>query len=115
MALKLYLDHNVPRAIADGLRDRGVDVLTAFEDGSHELLDPDLLNRIAELSRVAFTTDTDFLAEAQRRQQSGEFFPGVIFVSQKGVSIGRCVLDLELIAKVLEPVDLANCVQFLQL
>ncbi len=35
------MDHYVLRAITDGLRDLGVDVLTAFEDGSHELLDPD--------------------------------------------------------------------------
>lgn len=42
MALALYLDHNVPRAIASGLRQRGVDVLTAREDGAHELSDPGL-------------------------------------------------------------------------
>jgi predicted nuclease of predicted toxin-antitoxin system len=108
MALKLYMDHNVPRAITDGLRDRNVDVLTAFEDGSHKLLDPDLLSRVTELSRVLFTNDTDFLAEAQRRQQSGEFFSGVIFAPQKSISIGRCVSDLELIANALEPDDLAK-------
>lgn len=28
MALALYMDHHVPRAITDGLRLRGVDVLT---------------------------------------------------------------------------------------
>ncbi len=30
MALKLYMDHHVPRAITNGLRMRGVDVLTAL-------------------------------------------------------------------------------------
>ncbi len=115
MALKLYMDHHVPRAITDGLRERSLDVLTAFEDGSHELLDPVLLSRATELSRILFTNDTDFLAEAQRRQQSGEFFSGVIFAHQKSVSIGRCISDLELIANALEPDDLANRVQFLPL
>jgi hypothetical protein len=37
VALKVYLDHHVPRAVALGLRLRDVDVLTAYEDQSHEL------------------------------------------------------------------------------
>jgi hypothetical protein len=97
------MDHNVPRAITDALRERHVDVLTAFEDGSHELPDHGLLSRITELSRVLFTNDTDFLAEAHRRQQTGEFFTGVIFALQWSVSIGRFVSDLELIASAMEP------------
>jgi len=32
MAIKLYMDHHVPRAITEGLRLRGVDVLTAEDD-----------------------------------------------------------------------------------
>lgn len=32
MALAMYLDVHVPRAIADQVRRRGVDVLTAIED-----------------------------------------------------------------------------------
>jgi hypothetical protein len=34
MALEFYMDQNVPRAIAIGLRLRGVDVVTAYEDGA---------------------------------------------------------------------------------
>lgn len=34
------MDHHVPRAITNGLRLRGVDVLTAHEDGASELRDP---------------------------------------------------------------------------
>jgi hypothetical protein len=33
MAVALYMDHQVERAITSGLRLRGVDVLTAYEDG----------------------------------------------------------------------------------
>src|SRR5262249_9272272 len=53
LSVKLYLDHNVSRAIALGARLRGVDVLTAFEDEAHRLPDPKLLDRAAELERVA--------------------------------------------------------------
>jgi hypothetical protein len=37
LPVRLYLNHNVSRAITQGLRLRGVDVLTAFEDGAHRL------------------------------------------------------------------------------
>lgn len=45
MPLALYMDHHVPQAITLGLRLRGVEVLTAYEDGTHEIEDADLLNR----------------------------------------------------------------------
>lgn len=60
MTIALYMDHHVPRAITSGLRLRGVDVLTAYEDGTHELDDPILLDRAGELGRVLFTQDDDF-------------------------------------------------------
>jgi hypothetical protein len=34
MPLAFYMDHHVPRAVTLGLRLRGVDVLTAYEDGA---------------------------------------------------------------------------------
>jgi predicted nuclease of predicted toxin-antitoxin system len=69
MAIAFYVDHHVPRAITVGLRLRGVDVLTAYEDGASELDDPELLDRAGELERVLFTQDDDLLAEAARRQR----------------------------------------------
>jgi hypothetical protein len=35
MALAYYMDHNVSSAITNGLRSRGVDVITAYEDGAY--------------------------------------------------------------------------------
>jgi hypothetical protein len=34
MTVKLYMDQHVPRAITVGLQLRGVEVITAFEDGA---------------------------------------------------------------------------------
>lgn len=45
MALGLYMDVHIPRAITTGLRKRGIDVLTAQEDGAVELPDEDVLSR----------------------------------------------------------------------
>jgi hypothetical protein len=42
-------------------------------------------------------------------------FPGVVFARQSRVSIGVCIRDLEIIAKVGNPEDFANRVQYLPL
>ncbi|MBE7553179.1 MAG: DUF5615 family PIN-like protein [Anaerolineales bacterium] len=115
MALALYMDQHVPRAITTGLRLRGVDVLTAYEDGRSDLVDPALLDRANELQRVLFTRDDDLLIEATQRQRAGIPFRGVIYAHQLRVSIGKCVEDLELIAQVGEAEDLMNGVKFLPL
>ena len=99
---------HVPIAVTDGLRRRSVDALTAQEDGAGTFPDPELLDRATALGRVLFTLDDDFLREAARRQAAGEAFAGVIYAHQLRVTIGRCVHDLELIAKLEEPGGLAN-------
>ncbi len=115
MPLAFYMDHHVPRVITLGLRLRGVDVLTAYEDGASELEDAALLDRASELARVLFTRDDDLLGEAAKRQGEGIPFYGIVYAHQLRVSIGRCVQDLELIAKAGEPADLLNGVMFLPL
>lgn len=115
MSIALYMGHHVPAAITRGLRRRGVDVVTAEDDGAQTLDDPDLLDRATALDRVLFTRDEDLLREGARRQQSGETFAGVIYGHQLKVSIGRCVSDLEIIANVYEPGDMASQVMFLPL
>ena len=66
-SLGLFMDVHVPAGIVRALRRRGVDVLTAQEDGAARLTDPALLDRTAELGRVVFTGDAAFLLEAVRR------------------------------------------------
>jgi predicted nuclease of predicted toxin-antitoxin system len=70
MPLAFYMDQHVPRAITLGLRLRGVEVITAYEDGTSEMEDPDLLDRAGALERVLFTRDDDLLAEATKRQRA---------------------------------------------
>ena len=109
------MDHNVPAAITNGLRLKGVDVITAFEDGHHTVSDPALMDRATALGRVIFTRDDDFLREAQRRQRSGIAFSGVIYAHQLRVSIGRCISDIEIITQAGELDDIRNGVQHLPL
>ena len=115
MALAFYMDHHVPKAITNGLRLRGVDVLTAYEDGTHEYTDGDLLDRATVLKRVLFTQDDDFLEEAAKRIQEDIPFDEVIYAHQLRVSIGVCVNNLEIIAQAGETGDIINRVHFLPL
>jgi hypothetical protein len=107
------MDHHVPSAITAGLRQRGVDVLTADEDGSATLDDDPLLDRATSLGRVLFSQDQDLLAIEHRRLQTGAAFAGVVYAHQLGISIGQAVRDLELIAKILDPNDMQNRVEYL--
>ena len=115
MALRLYFDHNVRRPVLEGLRLRGVDILTAFEDGSHRLQDPQLLDRSTDLDRVLFSQDEDLLVEAALRQRSGEDFAGLIYAHQMSLSVGECIAQLELVAKASDPEELRGRVLFLPL
>ena len=113
MSVKLYIDVHVRRAVTDGLRLRGVDVLTAQEDGAAEFEDSVLLDRSTELNRVLFSQDDDLLREANKRQQTGETFAGVIYAHQLNITVGRCIDDLELIARATEPDEWQNSTVYL--
>ncbi len=115
MSIPLYMDHNVPRSIVNGLRARGVHVITAYEDGMSEEDDSTLLDRATELGCALFTRDFDLLQEAAKRQRYHLKFGGVIFAHQLKVSIGTCIRDLELIAKAGNPKDIENETIFLPL
>ena len=103
MAVSLYMDVHVPRAIAEQLQRRGVDVMIAIEDDAAMLLDEELLERASELNRVLFTQDIRFKALAESWQYDGRSFVGLCFGHQLGGTIGQYVRDLELIAKASDP------------
>lgn len=113
MPVSLYLDVHVDKAIHDQLRLRGVDVLRAQDDGAATLEDHELLLRAFHLARVVFTQDVRFKALAEDWQRQGKPFSGLCFGSQRGVTIGTYVRDLELIGKATDPADWENVVQHL--
>ena len=60
MPASLYMDVHVPRAVTNQLRRRGVDVLTANEDGAALFDDESFLSRATQLRRVLGTQDIRF-------------------------------------------------------
>jgi hypothetical protein len=110
-----YLDVHVPRAIAVALRPRGVDVLTAQEDGSTELDDGPLLKRASEMDRILVSQDEDLLREGTRLLERRETFSGIVYGHQLRVTIGQMVADLELIAKVTSREEWRGRIEYLPL
>ena len=115
MSLPLYMDHHVRGAITKGLRSRGLDVLTAFEDGRADAPDEELLVRAMELERVVFTQDDDFLSIADAWQRAGRHFGGVVYAHQLQATVGQIVSDLRLILEASTASELLDTVLFLPL
>ena len=59
MSIGLYMDVHIPLAITEGRRRRGIDVLTAQQDGADRLEDELLLQRATRLDRALFSQDED--------------------------------------------------------
>lgn len=107
------MDQHVQAAVTEGLRRRGVDVLTTQEDDTSTLEDEALLQRALVLRRLVYTQDDDFLALAHVWQATGREFFGVAFARQLDISIGEAIDHLELLAMGCEPADVRNRVYFL--
>jgi hypothetical protein len=115
VSVAFYMDEHVPNSITVGLRIRGVDVLTAQDDGRGGEGDPFLLDRAAELNRVMFSFDADMLREADTRQRRAVPFAGLVFAHPVRIPIGQCVRDLEIVAKAADPSELVDQVVYLPL
>src|SRR5262245_42432292 len=107
--IAFHLDENCQRAIADGLRRRGVDVTTTPEavlmsasDGQQRAC------RLAR-GRVLFTQDRDFL----RLHATGVPHAGIARCDKDSRSIGEIIQGLVLIWELLEPAEMANHVEYL--
>ncbi|MFO0790446.1 MAG: DUF5615 family PIN-like protein [Pirellulales bacterium] len=109
--LAFYMDHQLSVHITRGLRNRGVDVLTAYEDGAAEVADDELLTRATALGRVLVTHDKGFLRLVAERQQMRIPFDGIVFVAQQSLQVGHTIEYLELIANVMNTEDMLNRVE----
>ena len=113
MSLALYMDHHVHSAITEGLRRRGVDVLTCGEDGAAEWDDEELLRRATELGRVIFSQDADLLRIATEWQRTGRLFAGLVYAHQLRITIGQAINDLEIVAGVCDSEEMHSRIEFL--
>jgi hypothetical protein len=115
MPLAFYSDVHVPAAITEGLRRRGIDVLTSQQDGTRQSEDVNLFRRATQLQRVLLTQDEDFLVIAASWQDAGWEFIGVVFAPQDPSRNGRYIEDIELIGSCCDIPEVANRVIHLPL
>jgi hypothetical protein len=113
--IRLFTDECVRGQILSGLRKRGVDLLTAVEDGQTGAADSAILDRATEFGRVLYTEDDDFLLVAAERQNAGIHFSGVIYAHPLTVCIGIAIVHLEITATLAEPAELQDMVTHLPL
>lgn len=106
--MKIYADENIERSVIEGLRRRGIEVISADELGFYGKPDEFHVRKASEMKAVILTHDNDFLIMADRFDHSG-----IIFSHSKNVSIGQCIRGVELIVNVLTNKDMRNHIEFL--
>ena len=115
MSLRYYFDHHVQGPVAEGLRRRGIEVITAWEDGARQLPDESLLTRATELGCVLVTNDEDFTVIAAAWQALGRPFAGIVYMTRQAIPYGTLIEDLHLIAETYTPDEMLNRVEYLPL
>lgn len=108
MAIKFYTDEHVTPAVVNGLRRRGIEVLTAKEAGMLTAPDEKLLGFAAAQGMIIFTQDDDFL----RLHAAGIPHSGIIYAHQR-TPIGQIIQRLTLVYQVLTPEEMQDHVEFL--
>jgi hypothetical protein len=80
--VRLALDHHYSQLIAARLRERGYDVVTAYERRWHVLDDEQFLDRCAAERRSLVTNNVrDLATVVQRWAEEGRHHPGLVFTS----------------------------------
>jgi len=106
--VKFYLDEHVSSAVATGLRQRGVDVLTTVQAGMLSASDEEHLARAAKERRVIFTQDHHSLG----LHATGVEHAGIAYAPQsKG--IGQIVTGLMLIHQALTTEEMKGHLEYL--
>ncbi len=106
--IRFFLDEHISKAIAKGLRQRGVDVLTCAEAGRLTASDLEHLHFSKANGFVIVTADNDFLAH----HSNGVQHSGIAFLP-KPMPVGVVINALLLIYEVFEPAEMDGHVEFL--
>jgi predicted nuclease of predicted toxin-antitoxin system len=77
--LKVFADEHVAHALVNGLRTRGMDVVTVQDVGLRSEDDPPLLDFAFREQRILLTNDHDFLAHAAERSARLEPFAPIVY------------------------------------
>lgn len=107
--IRFHLDENIPKAVAEGLRQRGIEVTTPAEVGLLGVPDERHLAFAASRSSVIVTQDDDFLKLHSRSLRHG----GIVYFHQQSKSVGEVVRFLVLLWEVIPAEEMENHVEFI--
>lgn len=107
--LRFYLDENMPIAIADQLKQRGIDAVTVRDLGRLGDTDANHLLRATNMGYVLCTNDTDYVELATQGIQHG----GIIIGQQEKHRVGDWVKGLTLYHAVYTADDMINRLEYL--
>jgi predicted nuclease of predicted toxin-antitoxin system len=107
--IRFHLDEHVPHAVAEGLRQRGIEVTTTTDAGLLGAADADQIAYGLTQGLVIFTQDDDFLVLAA----AGVEHAGLAYCHQSARSIGQIIRALELLWDVYEPGEMKNRIEFI--
>jgi predicted nuclease of predicted toxin-antitoxin system len=110
--LRLYADECVNARIVEGLRRRGVDVVTAADQSLLSASDEQHVERATALGRTVVTSDRDFIAIVKGVLTREGSFPVIIFIQPRS-ALGEAVRRIAEAAKVLDPADIENGIEWI--
>ncbi len=106
--IRFHLDENCSKAVAGGLRRRGIDVTTTPEVGLMGAIDEQQAAYCLAEGRILFTQDQDFL----RLDAAGVPHAGIAYCVKDTKSIGEIIQSLVLIWEVYEPEEMTGRVEY---
>jgi predicted nuclease of predicted toxin-antitoxin system len=107
--IRYYADQHIPQPIVDGLRRRGIDVLTVQDAGRCGFLDEDQLAFAAANGRVMVSFDPDFLAI----HRAGTPHAGIAWCPATKYSIGEFIQMLVLLHAIVNIEEMQHRVEYL--
>ena len=107
-----FADEHVKAAIVEGLRLRGMDVVTAQERDQRQVDDEALLAVATREGRLLLTNDADFLRIHSRWLSHQKSHAGIVFWRQD-LAVGPAVRRILQYALKSSPADAANALRFL--
>lgn len=107
--IRFYLDENVHRDIAEGLRHRSVDVVTTPEAGNMGLGDFDQLAFATAEGRVFVTQDSDFLV----LHSEGVHHAGIVYYKDQTRTVKQILRGLLALYETTDSDEMLTNVKFL--
>ena len=108
-SIRLYLDEGVQVAVAEQMRNRGIDTVHVRDLGLRGDADINHLQRASDMGRVVCTYDYDFL----RLHGQGIQHAGIIIAQHFDTTVGDWVRGLELICGAMTADEMINHIEYL--